>query len=52
VALNNKNEQTTYLKISVSIGFAVLENDEETVESLIQKSDALMYVDKMGKRVM
>jgi len=39
-----------YLKLSVSSGFAVAENRVETLESLMQKADKLMYQEKRNRK--
>jgi len=50
IIINNQNEQASHLQLSVSIGFAVAESKEDTLENLMNKADELMYADKMGKR--
>lgn len=46
----NKKLKEKHLIISVSIGFAVKQYRDETVETLWQKADELMYIDKIEKR--
>lgn len=47
----NKNQQESYLKVSLSIGFTAAENQEDTIEALIQRADAIMYEDKRKKKI-
>jgi len=50
VIKNNKNKQAPHLEISVSVGFAISDDGEDTIETLIHKADELMYVDKVEKK--
>ena len=51
VIKNNKNKQDPHLEISVSVGFAISDNGEDTIEALMHKADSLMYVNKVGKKL-
>ncbi len=50
VNTNNEKLKEKYLELSVSIGYAMSESDNETIEDLMKKADVLMYEDKMKKR--
>lgn len=45
----NKAVEEKYLKVSISIGYAVEKNDHEDIEELIRKADLAMYQNKAGK---
>jgi diguanylate cyclase (GGDEF)-like protein len=50
IADNNMNTSTPRLRISISVGFSIIKNDDDTMEILMQKADELMYADKTRKR--
>lgn len=50
IRINNENIKEKHLELSVSIGYARPEQGNSTIEDLMNKADALMYEDKMGKR--
>lgn len=50
IKINNEKLTDKKLKLSVSIGYAISKNEEETIEDLMKKADILMYVDKRKKR--
>ena len=47
---NNEKLIDKHLELSVSIGYAISNNENETIEDLMKKADVLMYDDKMKKR--
>lgn len=47
---NNENLDEKYLELSVSIGYVISENDNSTIETLMNKADGLMYENKMEER--
>lgn len=47
---HNESIQEKHLTLSVSSGFAVTEKRMETIESLMQKADDLMYAEKREKK--
>ncbi|XWX63935.1 GGDEF domain-containing protein [Desulfitobacterium sp. AusDCA] len=49
IRVNNENLKSKHLELSVSIGYAMLENKNDTIEYLMKKADALMYADKARK---
>jgi diguanylate cyclase (GGDEF)-like protein len=49
INIHNSNIQEAHLALSVSIGFAVSENNIDTLENIMKKADELMYVEKIGK---
>ncbi len=50
INIHNNNLSEKHLILSVSIGFAVSEDNIDTLENIMKKADELMYADKMGKR--
>lgn len=50
ITIHNNNLLEKHLTLSISIGFAVSEDNIDTLENIMKKADELMYVDKMGKR--
>lgn len=50
ININNENLKDKHLKLSVSIGYATVVKENETIEDLMKKADKLMYRDKMNKR--
>ncbi len=50
ISFHNEQVLEAHLKISVSSGFAVTERQIETIESLMQQADDLMYREKREKR--
>jgi len=50
INMNNENLKDKHLELSVSIGYAMSESGNETIEDLMKKADVLMYEDKMEKR--
>jgi len=46
----NDENSVKHLDISISVGFAVSKNTNDSIERLINKADGLMYEDKLGKR--
>ncbi len=53
VAIETHNESMAEInrKVSISLGFAVAESGEISIEQLIQKADAQMYKNKTSKRL-
>ena len=49
IRINNDHQEVEHLKISVSIGYAVQENELDTIEMLMNKADEQMYADKTLK---
>lgn len=47
---HNSKSPKVESKISLSMGFALLENPEDTMEAIMNKADERMYADKIGKR--
>jgi len=47
---HNDSMRESHLKISFSMGYAVGETPEDTLEIIMQKADELMYLDKSSKR--
>jgi len=50
IKIHNCSRQETHLMISFSIGYAVAEKSEDTIEAIMNKADERMYTDKMEKR--
>lgn len=50
IKAHNEKLIDKHLKLSVSIGYAISNNENETIEDLMKKADVLMYEDKMKKR--
>ena len=46
----NKDLKESHLNISISIGYAISDKKEYSIESLIQEADKLMYADKSSKK--
>lgn len=51
IIINNNSLKEPHLELSVSIGFAVSDDNIDTLENIIKKADELMYADKIGKRM-
>jgi len=51
IAKKNKTLNNLRLALSVSIGYAIQEQENETLEALMKKADALMYEDKVKMRL-
>lgn len=49
VIVKNQNKKAPHLEISISMGFAVSNKKEDTLEYLIGKADELMYLNKVEK---
>jgi len=45
----NEKLEKKHLKLSVSIGYVINQNNNETIEDFMKKADNLMYRDKMRK---
>lgn len=50
IEIHNRSRQGTHLMISFSIGYAVAEKPEDTIEAIMNKADERMYTDKKEKR--
>lgn len=50
IELYNRDIADVHLKISISMGCAISNNNDDTIESLTHKADSEMYADKMKKR--
>jgi len=50
INVHNEKLIDKHLELSVSIGYAISNNENETIEDLMKKADFLMYEDKMKKR--
>jgi diguanylate cyclase (GGDEF)-like protein len=46
IKMKNENLKDKHLELSVSMGYALNESDNETLEDLMKKADSLMYEDK------
>lgn len=46
----NKKIEDAHLKLNLSIGFVIAENEDCTLEALMQKADERMYADKLRRR--
>ncbi|MDZ7671698.1 MAG: GGDEF domain-containing protein [Halanaerobiales bacterium] len=49
INMYNENLKDEHLKLSVSMGYVINQSNNDTIEDLMKKADALMYKDKMGK---
>ncbi|NLV82778.1 MAG: diguanylate cyclase [Synergistaceae bacterium] len=49
IKINNENLIDKHLELSVSIGYAISKNENETIEDLMKKADVLMYENKRKK---
>lgn len=49
ILLNNTNGKRKNFNISISFGYAVAENKDDTIGILMQKADRLMYENKNSK---
>ena len=49
IKINNEKLIDKQLELSVSMGYAISSNENETIEDLMKKADILMYKDKMQK---
>ncbi len=47
---NNEKLKAKHLELSVSIGYARFEKENDTIETLMNKADGQMYADKVSKR--
>jgi diguanylate cyclase (GGDEF)-like protein len=52
IQARNDNLHNEHLKLSASIGYAIRENGDETIERLMKNADASMYADKKRRRQM
>lgn len=50
IELNNKNLEEEYLFLSVSLGYAISEDENETIESLMIRADERMYAEKAQRK--
>ncbi len=50
IKVDNQKVSDNNLKLNVSIGYSVKENNDDTIEDLMKKADELMYEDKLSKR--
>ncbi len=50
VRVNNENLKARHLDLSVSIGYARQEKENDTIETLMHRADEQMYADKVRKR--
>lgn len=50
IRINNENLKAKHLDLSVSIGYARLEKENDTIEDLMNKADKQMYANKARKR--
>ncbi len=50
IRLNNGNLTAKHLELNVSAGCAIMENENDTIEVLMNKADEQMYADKAHKR--
>lgn len=50
IRANNDNQKAKHLELSVSIGYATLEEENETIEVLLNKADEQMHANKSLKR--
>ena len=51
IEIYNSSKRDTHFKVSFSIGYAVGEKPDDTIETVMKKADELMYVDKRSKQV-
>jgi diguanylate cyclase (GGDEF)-like protein len=51
ITKHNINCTKEHLKVGLSMGFAMAENEKETIEALMTKADKLMYKNKAEKRI-
>ncbi len=49
IEIDNQKMSDENLELSVSIGYAIKENEDATVEDLMKKADELMYENKVSK---
>lgn len=50
IDVHNNSRQDTHLRISFSIGYAVSETPEDTIETMMKSADERMYIDKVSKK--
>lgn len=50
IEIHNSKSTKVESKISLSMGFAMVENPEDTMEAIMNKADERMYADKLEKR--
>ncbi len=50
INMYNDKLKDEHLKLSVSMGYVINQSNNDTIEDLMKKADALMYKDKIGKR--
>jgi diguanylate cyclase (GGDEF)-like protein len=50
IEIHNQSGQESHLQISFSIGYAVGETSEDSIEEMMKNADEQMYIDKMSRR--